>query len=163
MVLGVRRMPVSRLDVSAQLQGAKGIQTVIGERAIGIDRPAQDEADLVGDQAAQPVRPLVLGQPGELGQHGGDACGLVAVGVAECLREGAARGQRDQQRHSGQRQITGVCPVVTQQRPECVAAVLRTDHRHVAAICHSGAAADVGPRAPGDRAGRNTLGCVAMT
>ena len=52
MVLGVRRMPVSRLDVGAQLQGAKGIQAVLGERAIGIDRPAQDEADLVGDQAA---------------------------------------------------------------------------------------------------------------
>jgi hypothetical protein len=62
--------------------------TVIGERTIGIDRPPQDQADLVGDQTAQPVRPLVRGQPGELGQHGGDAGGVVAVGFAECPANG---------------------------------------------------------------------------
>ena len=51
-----------RLDGGAQLQRPQRIQTVLGERAIRVDRAAQDETDLVGDQTAQPVRPLVGGQ-----------------------------------------------------------------------------------------------------
>ena len=50
----LRRNPDAGLgfDMGPQLQVAQGIKAVLGERTIGVDRPAQDEAHLVGDQSA---------------------------------------------------------------------------------------------------------------
>ena len=79
-----------RLDVGAQLQGAQGIQTVIGERTIGIDRPPQDQADLVGDQTAQPVRPLVRGSPAS----SASTVGALAAWWPSASRNASANGLR---------------------------------------------------------------------
>jgi hypothetical protein len=46
------------LDAGAQFEGAQRVNAELGERPVGIDAATQEEADLIGDQAPQPGRPL---------------------------------------------------------------------------------------------------------
>ena len=55
------------LDAGAQFEVAQRVQTVLGQRAVRIDRATQNQTDLIGDQAPQPGGPLVRRQRVQLG------------------------------------------------------------------------------------------------
>ena len=54
--------PGFSFDAGAQFEIAQRIESVVGERTIGVDGAAQDQADLLGDQTTKSARPLVAGE-----------------------------------------------------------------------------------------------------
>ena len=91
---------------------------MLGERAIGVDRPTQDEAHLIGDKSAQPVRPLLWCKLVQLGEDGGASCLVTGPGRTKILSDGASRRQSREPGSTGQRQIGRVAAVVAQQCAE---------------------------------------------
>ena len=49
-------------DAGPQFEVAQRVQPVVGERAVRVDRAAQDQAGLLGHQPPKPGGPLVLRQ-----------------------------------------------------------------------------------------------------
>ena len=51
----------------AQFEVAQRVQSVLGQRMVGIDVAAQDQTDLLGEQTPQPAGPLIERQVGQFG------------------------------------------------------------------------------------------------
>ena len=59
------------LDPGTQFEVAQRVETVIGERAVGVDGASQDRPDLLADQMPKTAGPFLRGQGAErVGERG---------------------------------------------------------------------------------------------
>ena len=80
------------LDAGAQFLAAERVESVLGQHAVDIDGPAQNQPDLLGDHAAKPGRPLFLRKLVQFGEE---------LAVAGMLGRGPER--------LGERAVLGEC------------------------------------------------------
>ena len=133
--------------MDAQFLAAQRVEAVLGEFPVGVDGTAQDQADLLGDQASQPGGPLILGHFVQLGEE------LAGPGPfslrTEHLRERAVLGESGEPRGPDHRGVAGVGAVVAQQRFEGVGTLIGCD-RSAGIFGERRRTAHLGPWTPGD-------------